>query len=195
MPEELKRILILEANPDHLELLSALIDEHFSPVDIHTVETVEDCLDFLEQTEYDLVLTSCFINNASITDRLKHIVETAAGAPVVVISGSTDTSIAAEVIKKGAADYVVKTKKSIEKIPPLIAKHLKRGKKAKPAARQAPEGAEVTRRLVRELDHLMQKARALTSSVAQKDASLEGQPFDSIFSQIQRLRKLLQEQK
>jgi len=92
---ELKRVLILEENTDHLQLLTSLLECHFSPIDIHTVETVEDCLDFLEQTPYDIIMSGCYIHNACITERLTDIVAGSNGAPIIIISGSGDENIAA----------------------------------------------------------------------------------------------------
>lgn len=180
----LRRVLILEENTDHLGLLTGLLEESFSPIDIHTVETIEDCLDFLEQTDYDLVMTGCFIHNCCITDRLGSIVEQARGTPIIVISGSGDENIAAEVIKLGANEYLVKTRKSIENIPDLVAKYFKKGRTVtqKPIAQNIEDPA----RLLREIDHLMQKARSLT--MKGDEDSLE-----PLFTQIHRLRKLIQE--
>lgn len=186
----LKRVLILEENTDHLELLTALLENNFTPIDIHTVETIEDCLDFLEQTEYDIVLTGCFIHNICITERLGHIVERAGGIPIIVISGSGDEGIAAEVIKLGASEYVVKTKKALEKIPLLVTKYFKKGRKVK--AKSPKEGFELNTRLARELDHLMQKARNLTTEIATKSVPEDSVSLDTLFTQIQRLRKMIQ---
>lgn len=191
----LKRVLILEENTDHLELLVSLLEEHFTPIDIHTVETVEDCLDFMEQTDYDLIMTGCYIHKICITERFAHISDRAHGAPIIVISGSGDENIAAELIKLGASDYLVKNRKTIEKIPELVAKYFKRGRKGVQQKKSTVEEFESTGRVLRELDHLMQKARALTSSLAIKAIPEDTKSIESLFSQIQRLRKIVQERK
>lgn len=192
----LRRVLILEENTDHLELLTGLLEDHFSPIDIHTVETIEDCLDFLEQTAYDLVMTGCFIHNTCITERLADIVDRASGSPILVISGSGDENIAAQVIKLGASDYLVKNKKSLEKIPILVTKYFKKSHKGpKSPAVSHFDGEETTSRVLRELDHLMKKARIITSDIASKAIPEDAASMESLFSQIQRLRKLIQEKK
>lgn len=189
----LKRVLILEENTDHLELLTALLEDRFSPIDIHTVETIEDCLEFLEQTAYDLIMTGYFISNSKISERLHEIIELSQGAPIIVISGSGDEHIAAEMIKLGASDYIVKNRKSLEKLPPLISKYFKKERAHKDAPLPSP--AETTTRILREIDRLMQKARLLTTEIATKPKAEEGPALDAIFSQIKRLRKMIQEQK
>lgn len=189
----LKRVLILEENTDHLELLTALLEEHFSPIDIHTVETIEDCLEFLEQTAYDLIMTGYFISNSKISERLHEIIELSQGSPIIVISGSGDEHIAAEMIKLGASDYIVKNRKSLEKLPPLISKYFKKDRAHKNTPPPSP--AETSTRVLREIDRLMQKARTLTSEMATKSNVEDGSALDSLFSQIHRLRKIIQEQK
>lgn len=188
---ELKRVLILEENTDHLELLTSLLEEHFSPIDIHTVENIEDCLDFLEQTDYDIILTGCFIHNICITERLNDIVNSARGAPVIVISGSGDEHIAAQVIKLGASEYIVKTRKSLEKIPALVAKYFKKQNKGK-SPPSPPKEMETTGRIIREMDRLMQKARDITADIAAKKTPENIASMEALFSQIHKLRKLIQ---
>jgi len=191
----LKRVLILEENTDHLELLTGLLEENFTPIDIHTVETVEDCLDFLEQTEYDIIISGSFIHSISITERLSDIIARTKGTPVIIVSGRGDENMAAEVIKLGANEFLLKTKKNIEKLPQLFAKYFKKEKKGKLFTPPSLlDGEDVTNRLIRELDHLMQKARVLTSNIAIKGTNEEVN-LDGLFAQIGRLRKLLKEQK
>lgn len=190
---DLKRILILEENTDHLELLTALLEEQFTPIDIHTVETIEDCLDFLEQTDYDIIVTGYLIHSTPITERLRDLLLYSRGAPVIVISGSGDESIAADVIKCGASEYLVKTKKTLEKLPLLISKYFKKGKtKASP---QKAKSHDTQSQLLREMDRLMQKARTITVDIATKSTGKETDSVDSLFSQIKRLRKLIQAHK
>lgn len=191
----LHKVLILEENTDHLELLTSILEEHFAPIDIHTVESIEDCLDFLENAEYHIVFTGYYIHSTPITERLESIVTNAAGAPVIVISGSGDEAIAAQAIKLGASEYLVKDRKTMEKIPLLVAKYLKKGKPKGHKPKTVIEGAELSNRLLREMDHLMQRARNLTAEVATKTTNVDTSSIESLFSQIRRLRKLIQEPK
>jgi DNA-binding NtrC family response regulator len=192
----LKRVLILEENTDHLELLTSILEDHFAPIDIHTVESIEDCLDFLEQTSYDLIITGYYIHKTPISERLGHIVERASGTAIIVISGSGDEAIAAQMIKLGASDYLVKNKKSLEKIPVLVSKYFKRGKSGiASVARPGSSTPETSTRLLREIDHLMQKARAVTANIASKPVPDDALNMEVLFSQIKRLRKIIQEQK
>jgi len=131
MPQttSINRFLVLEENTDHLELLTGIFETFFSPADIHTVETIEDCLDFLNQTEYDIVITGYFIHNKPITEKFARIVEQAGASPVIVISGSGDEHVAAQITKLGASEYLVKTRDTLEKLPKVISKYLKKQRK------------------------------------------------------------------
>lgn len=186
---QLKRVLILEENLDHLELLTMLLESNFTPIDIHTVETIEDCLEFLEQTEYDLIMTGCFIRNVCITERLSYIVERAHGAPIIVITGSGDENIAAEVIKLGANEYVVKTRKSLERLPTIIAKYFKRGRKHIKQAERLGTKAD-SDLLLREVDRLIQKARTVTAKAVSSPLQGDMNSLEALFNQIQHLREL-----
>ncbi|MBI2092435.1 MAG: hypothetical protein HYT75_05550, partial [Deltaproteobacteria bacterium] len=124
-----------------------------------------------------------------------HIVERAGGTAIIVISGSGDETIAAQMIKLGASDYLVKNKKTLEKIPALVSKYFKKVKSKTPPAKQSSAAAETSTRLLREIDHLMQKARAVTANIASKPESSDTLNLEVLFSQIKRLRKIIQEQK
>jgi len=132
--KKLLRILIIEDNIDHVELLTYTIERNFVPVDLHTVESIEDALDFIEQTEYDIVFTDCYLNNDLIVDKIPNLRKKLDSVPIIVITGSGDESLAASVIKNGATDYVVKNKTSLVRIPKLIEKYCyKKGKWSRPS--------------------------------------------------------------
>ena len=60
-------VLIIEDNVHHAELLTEVLDRHFAPVIIHTVDTIEDGIEFAGQTAYDLIITGGVIRQTPVT--------------------------------------------------------------------------------------------------------------------------------
>ncbi len=94
-------VLIIEENVHHAELLTEILDRHFAPVIIHTVDGFGDGMEFLSQSTYDLVLTAGFIGEESVVDCVKDLVALSRGTPVIVITGRGDESFAAKLSEFG----------------------------------------------------------------------------------------------
>ena len=185
------RILILEDNIDHLELLTHIINEHFTPVDIHTVESIEDCLDFLEEISYDVVITDASISGLPISDRLKELVKVAGETPVIVISGSGDENQAAQAIKDGAKEYITKSKETLLTIHEILNRQLQKSRtKQKSMSRPTPYREDSSVDFLREIDRLTQRARSITTNMIAPSSSKMADELDSLFSQIKKLREL-----
>lgn len=185
MTNKLLRILIIEDNTDHIELLSQVIERHFAPVDIHTVESIDDAFDFIEQTEYNLVFTDCYIGGASIVEQISSLRTKLGGIPIIVITGSGDENLAAEVIKKGANDYVVKTKDSLERIPAIINKYIG---KFHPAGESRKERLPIEKQIIDEVSTISRHARHIAGD--HSGAVPDSKQLETLLEQIQRLKEL-----
>jgi DNA-binding NtrC family response regulator len=189
-------VLIIEDNVHHAELLTELLDRHFAPVVIHTVDTIEDGVQFAGQSSYDLLLTGAVIRDMPITNAMSKLALFAEGAPIIVISGRGDERLAAEIIKRGASEYLVKTRETLETLPTLLADLLKasRGKKRK--ERRHSQEAEAPHAspnaIIREVDKLTQQALAIVGPKRRKRGALlrNMEQLDQLLGQIQRLREM-----
>lgn len=118
-------VLVMEDNPAHAELLTEILDRHFSPVIIHTVDTIKAGFEFLSQTPYDLILTDSTVGGDSLNEQLKEIRKRFKGIPLIVITGRGDESLAAQLIRKGATEYLVKTRETLENLSHILERYLK----------------------------------------------------------------------
>lgn len=126
MPERKTiKILLIEDNPYHAELLSNCIEKHFSPVKIITAESIEIALDLMRHEAFQLIIIDSFLNGQSTISQLSHIKTCSTNAPIAVISGSGDEELAVEAIKNGASEYISKTKESLDTLHIYIANLLK----------------------------------------------------------------------
>lgn len=190
-------VLVVEDNVHHAELLTEVLDRHFAPVIIHTVDTIEDGVEFAAQSSYDLIITGGVIQGVAVSDAIPRLLRASGGIPIIVISGRGDEKLAAEFIKRGAAEYLSKTRETLDHLPELFARHFAKGalaKRRKPAARPtaAAAGTPTPATIIREVDRLTQQALAIAGPRRRKRRQLpqEIDQLDRLLGQIQKLREM-----
>ncbi|HPQ81086.1 MAG TPA: response regulator [bacterium] len=190
-------VLIIEENVHHAELLTEILDRHFAPVVIHTVDTVEDGIEFAGQSDYDLVISAGVVKDVPITESLQALSSAVGGAPIIVISGKSDETLAADLIRRGAAEYLAKTRETLENLPEHLERHLSAGRAGK-RRKSRRRGDEKTSKptpaaIIREVDRLTQQALAIAGPRRRKRGGSFPQDvhqLDQLLGQIQRLREL-----
>lgn len=97
-------ILIVDDNPDHATLASNSLERHGWPT-IDLVATLAEAFDTIKQRHYDLLLIDYCLPDGFGLDLIDWVRQDSA---VVIMSGMGSEEIAAEAIKSGANDYLVK---------------------------------------------------------------------------------------
>ena len=69
---------------------------------------LEDALELLRETPFDLVLLDLWLPDAQGLDTLARIREAAPDLPIVIITGFNDETMAVEAMRGGAQDYLIK---------------------------------------------------------------------------------------
>lgn len=105
------RILLVEDDWQDALYLKELLEDSFGNDFSLIVDTASDftsALNLLKTKDYDLALFDFKIGYLNGLDLLKSIRSNGLKVPVVFVTGQGDENIAAEAIKSGAADYLVK---------------------------------------------------------------------------------------
>ncbi len=119
------RVLIVEDDPDQRSLLRETVRIHYGPdvePDIVGVGTGGECL-AEDLAAFDVVLLDYHLPDVEGIRLLEEILA-AADLPVVFVTGENDSALAAEAIKRGAQDYVVKLGDYLFAIPVVIEKSI-----------------------------------------------------------------------
>jgi len=114
------RILYVDDYPLDRELVrDALVKESggFEVVEAASREEFEKAL---SQESFDLVLSDFNILGFEGLQVLEVIHKKKPGLPVIIVTGTGSEEVAADAIKLGAADYVIKTPKHIQHLPHII---------------------------------------------------------------------------
>lgn len=176
------RILYLEDNTDHVNLVLDALQFQFPGTQIESASLLSEVLLYLEKRRYDVVLVNAILHQEPILPHLAQIVEIAQGTPVLVISGSGDEKSAANAIKLGAADYLVKSRETLEVLPYLIHRLLKKRRPIVdiPSTVSTAAGAD---HLMTEIDQVARRIHSL------QDSTVTETTLQSLRDDIQQLKQ------
>jgi putative nucleotidyltransferase with HDIG domain len=112
------RILSVEDNADHQELMSLTLTGHDPTWQVEEVASGEEALRRLTEGEaYDLVFLDYSLPERDGLEVLEEIQQSEAPPPVVMVTGLGDEEVAVEAMKGGAYDYVVKGVGYLQRLP------------------------------------------------------------------------------
>ncbi len=119
---ETLKLLIIEDDPDQRELIREQVEDRFGA---QTVTGVDGRRAAMEQdlASFDLILTDYNLPDGTGMDVLRDV-QARCSTPVIMVTGENVGTIAAEAIRQGAVDYVVKFGDYLFTIPLVIEKNL-----------------------------------------------------------------------
>jgi len=141
------RVLILEDQAPDAELMADALRQSGMEIEWTRVDRKPDYLTALE-AKPDIVLADFNVPGFGAFEALDVLREQGADVPVIVITGSLGDEIAAECIKRGASDYLLKDR--LSRIGPAVQKVLER-KRLSEEARQAERASRQSEVKYREL--------------------------------------------
>jgi len=127
-------VLLMEDNPDDAELCRRVLSKHHSEVHLDVVATLPEFADRLHSETYELVLTDYNLGIWTAADALDLVRGERRDIPIILVTGSLGEEKAAECIKNGIADFVLKDR--LERLPVAIS-HALEAKKLREENRRA----------------------------------------------------------
>jgi PAS domain S-box-containing protein len=117
------RILLVEDNSDHRELMRLALTGHDSSWKVEAVASGEEALRLLSGGEvFDVVFLDYSLPGRDGLEVLEEIRRGEAPPLVVMVTGRGDEQVAVKAMKGGAYDYVVKQEGYLERLP-VVARH------------------------------------------------------------------------
>lgn len=116
------KLLMIEDDADQSELVREVIEDHFGVGTVVCVGSRAEALK-VDLASFDLILTDHNLPDGSGMQLLAEITKRCK-TPVIMVTGENNVDMAAEAIKKGATDYVVKVGDYMFTIPLVIEKNL-----------------------------------------------------------------------
>jgi PAS domain S-box-containing protein len=148
MQEPLK-ILMLEDNAADAEIVQRLLKKGNGAANIRLAMTRQDYIEALDNFNPDIILADNSLPQFDASQALKMINERSLHIPFILITGTVSEEFAADIIKQGADDYILKDR--LIRLPAAIEAAVKQRKSEKEkinATRQLIESEEKYRTLV-----------------------------------------------
>jgi signal transduction histidine kinase len=105
----IKTLLIIEDNPGDARLIREMLDEHETlQAELFHVGSMNDAEKHLTNKPVDFILLDLGLPDAQGLDAIKRIRAVAPDIPLVVLTGMDDDQLAAQSLREGAQDYLIK---------------------------------------------------------------------------------------
>lgn len=112
------KVLLVEDNADHRELMSLALTGHDPTWQVKGMACGEEALRHMAEKEgYDLVFLDYDLPVRNGLEVLEEICRGEASPPMVMVTGRGDEQVAVEAMKAGAYDYVVKSPGYLQRLP------------------------------------------------------------------------------
>jgi two-component system cell cycle response regulator len=116
------RLLVIEDDPDQRELLRLTLEEHFGQGTVVGVDSITSALR-QDLAAFDLILSDYNLPDGTGIELVEKI-KTRCQTPVILVTGENVGRIAADAVRRGATDYVVKFGDYLFTIPLIVEKNL-----------------------------------------------------------------------
>jgi CheY-like chemotaxis protein len=114
------RVLIVEDDPLFTDLVSGILSEAPEDFEVFSVSRLSSALAHLVRNGIGLIITDLNLPDSSGPVTVGFLRRAAPDVPVIVLSGIDDVQVALEAIRKGADEYVVKGRFSVDSLVWLV---------------------------------------------------------------------------
>ncbi len=115
------RILVVEDNPDHAQLVKSTIEmAKKGAYEVQVAASVEEAVEILGRDSFSLIMSDFNLPGKSGLHLLEWLNEKGSTAPFIMLTGSGDEKIAVKAMQEGAYNYVVKDESYLQVVPHVI---------------------------------------------------------------------------
>ncbi len=147
------KLFIIEDDPDQRQLIRETLEDHFGPDSVEGVGSGQEAMRY-DLSKFDLILMDYNLPDVSGMKLLEDVRKRCL-TPVIMVTGQNVSHFAAEAIRKGATDYVVKFGDYLFTIPLVVEKNL------------------IVAKVMRENDLLRSELEQALREVQEKNSQLE----------------------
>jgi len=118
------KVLLLEDNPDHAELIETALKAKDERFQLDTSQTKEEFMARLNRKDYDTYLIDYNIPGEDSLEILEELTTMGHHVPVIFISGTEDEELITQVLHAGAADFIVKSRSTLKTLPIIVKRNI-----------------------------------------------------------------------
>lgn len=193
------KLLVLEDNPDHLELIIEMLGDSFGVnYKVQTCSLLSEAVGYLQNHSVDVFICDLQLPDSTISETVAQLKALDDAPPIVVLSSLNDQSLAQQLVKEGVQDYLPKSELS----PTLLSRACNYAVERKKLNRSLHDKNEDYRAFCYSLTHdfrssLWQIARyseifrTEARKIYPEDTSLPWPFLDKIFARVGTIQKLV----
>lgn len=194
------RILLIEDNKDHAELIQRSLQKGFGKIHLKLSLSAADAYRTLERKSFDLILSDYYLPEVEGGAHIRELNKRAPKTPLVIITGQGDEKIAARSIQAGAEDYVVKTREALEALPTILKRAMVKhrshqNKKRKEIRRHLSHQEKHAKKVLGEMEEIDRNMKRLKQKKGRKSRPVagetDGSAIDHLTQQIEALKKFV----
>ena len=194
----MKKILLIEDNQDHSELIIRSLTEGLGKVHIQLAKRCKQAFKLMGERQYDLILSDYYLPDSRGEAHIQRLVKKAPETPIIIITGQGDEKTAARSIKAGADDYIVKTRESLKALPRILnrafAKHQTQLKKRQQEIKKQLKTQEEAMKKVLDEVEILEKKIARLNRLSNRKTKTEPKStaFNALVQQVDQLKDFVQ---
>ena len=142
-------LLLVEDNQEHAHVVSALIKREIENIKVFVVDNPDEACKIAKHTPMDVLLTDYRIGHLNCFQIIDEMKEHAIPLPFIILTGQGNESVAAQSIKRGAEDYLIKD--HIFENPSIMVKAIKSAVEKNQLRKALKESEELYRTLVQNI--------------------------------------------
>ncbi len=108
MRSQIMHVLLIEDDPQDVELVQHALEEQTHRLHLHHVKQLKDGMDYLNKAHIDVILLDADLPDAQSPESFRKVCESVSDIPVVVLTSLDDDDMAVDAVRRGAQDYIVK---------------------------------------------------------------------------------------
>ena len=122
MDKDQLKVLVVDDDEDDIFLVKELLREGFSGIEVafDSANSSQEAQEHLDKNQYDICLLDLRLGENDGISLLNLAKKKCATVPVIFLTGQGDQEKAVEVMKAGAADYLIKSRLSVENLERAI---------------------------------------------------------------------------
>jgi len=113
-------VLMVEDDVNHYKILVRFIERSGKPIKVDLVTTAPEFFNVFLAKNYDLIMLDYNLSHYTGLSILKKLNELEIPVPVIMVTQQRDPEVAITAMKMGAVDYIIKSKKSFQRLPEQI---------------------------------------------------------------------------
>ena len=139
------KLLLVDDNPDDRTLVIHELSKEFPDLVVDQIYQAESLTRALEGLGFDLVITDYRLNWSDGLEVLRQVRSVLPDCPVIMFTGTGNEEVAAQALKSGLDDYVVKSPKHFRRLPGAVRAALEKSGQRRALAASEEEFRRVIR--------------------------------------------------